>query len=96
MHDSRSRVLLILSWAWVVVVVAYLGWGAVTYSGLYRWLADFQLARTGRYYSGLTALVPGFVLAAPALWYIRLRTQIAQALQASCGQSVQVQIELDG
>jgi len=56
-------------------------WGMVTYAGLYRWLAELQIERSGEYYSELTAVVPGFILAAPALWYIRIQLQIRKALE---------------
>jgi hypothetical protein len=78
---DRGKALLVLSWLWVAVVAGYLAWGAINYAGLYAWLADLQVERSGSYRQELTAMIPGFVLAAPALWYIRLRSQIALALE---------------
>ena len=81
MEDNRGRLLVGLCWAWVALVVAYMVWGAINHAGLYGWLADLQLERSGSYRQDLTGLIPGFLLAAPALWYIRLRSQIALALE---------------
>ena len=81
MGDDRAKLLVGLCWAWVALVAAYMAWGAINHAGLYGWLADLQLERWGSYRQDLTAIVPGFVLAVPALWYIRLRSQIALALE---------------
>jgi hypothetical protein len=81
MADGRARLLVGLCWAWVALVAAYMAWGAINHAGLYGWLADLQLERNGSFRPDLTGLVPGFLLAAPALWYIRIRSQIALALE---------------
>ena len=81
MADDRAKLLVGLCWAWVALVAAYMVWGGINHAGLYGWLADLQLERSGSYRQDLTGLIPGFVLAAPALWYIRLRSQIALALE---------------
>lgn len=81
MDENRGRLLVGLCWAWVALVAAYMVWGAINHAGLYGWLADLQLEQNGSYRQDLTGLIPGFLLAAPALWYVRLRSQIALALE---------------
>jgi hypothetical protein len=64
-----------LSIAWLIFVPAATLWQVITYSGLYRWLCEWQLAQGGEYEGLLTALVPAVLLIAPALLYLRLRPQ---------------------
>ena len=45
MPGGWHRFFLALSWLWVAVVIGYLAWGAVNYSGLYRWLAGNDPSR---------------------------------------------------
>lgn len=52
---------------WCAAVAAYMGYGWYAYEGLYQIVAEWQLAAFDRYYSYPTALVPGVVLALPAL-----------------------------
>ena len=89
--ERTNKGLVLLAWLWVGLVAAYLAWGAATYSGLYRWLAELQLAQSGAYYQGWTAMVPGFVLATPALLYIKRHSQIAEASAERGPQAVGVQ-----
>jgi hypothetical protein len=80
---------LILSGLWVALVAGYWGWAAITYSGLYRWLADWQVAQWGGYYERGTAILPALLMAAPALTYLRRRSEIAQAeAEAELGPAV--------
>lgn len=89
MEGSGARTGLALSWLWIAAVVVYMVWGAVAHAGLYRWLVDLQIARTGAYYEEATAAVPILLLAAPALAYIRRYTQKREALldQGSAAQA---------
>ena len=83
MPGGRHRIFLALSWLWVAVVIGYVAWGAVNDSGLYRWLAEWQIAQWGGYYRKWTAVLPGVLLASPALAYIGYRTRLRQAAEAS-------------
>jgi hypothetical protein len=83
MPDGRHRFFLTLSWLWVAVVIGYVAWGAVEYEGLYRWLAEWQIAQWGGYYRKWTAVLPGVILAAPALSYIGYRARLRQAAEAN-------------
>lgn len=64
---------LALSWAWIAIVAGYSLWSALAFAGLFRWAAEAQIARTGGYSEKWTAILPGLILAAPALWYIGRR-----------------------
>jgi hypothetical protein len=77
--QSWNRTLLVLSWLWLAIVTAYSIWGAVTYSGLYRLVAELQIDQWGGYSEKWTAILPGMLLAAPAFWYLRRRAAIAAA-----------------
>ncbi len=70
---GRSKALTALSGGWIVVVAAYLGWGAIQERGLYRWLVEQQLDRFGAYYPGWTFILPALLLALPALLHLRRR-----------------------
>src|SRR4028118_1595330 len=61
---NRGRLLVGLCWAWVALVAAYMVWGWINHAGLYGWLADLQLERSGSFRPDLTGLIPGFLLAA--------------------------------
>ena len=70
MKTRSSNLTITLCWLWVAAVSLYFAWAAYSYSGLYKWLADMQIARWGSYYPEWTAIVPAFLLAAPALSHI--------------------------
>ncbi len=81
MDRTRRRGLLALSWLWIGGVVAYMIWGAFAQAGLYRWLVDLQVARTGGYYDKASVALPILLLSLPALLLIRRHTQAAEAVQ---------------
>ncbi|MEA3014151.1 MAG: hypothetical protein QOD42_2696 [Sphingomonadales bacterium] len=83
MDEGRSKALLALSWLWIAMVAAYMAWGAIYEAGLMRWLSVWQLEHWGVYYPERTAFVAGFLLAAPAFWFIRRRATIARAREGS-------------
>ncbi len=58
----------LIAWSWCIVVVAYIGYGWYAYAGLYRVLAEWQIATFGAYRVFLTALLPAIALALPGLW----------------------------
>lgn len=76
----RFGLLDILLWLWVVIVAGYLAWGAYSYTGLYKFLAQWQIEHWGSYQIAWTAFVPGFVLAGPALAWIGARERLRAAL----------------
>ena len=80
---SGRSVRLILSGLWVALVAGYWVWAAIDYSGLYRWLAEWQIARFGGYYPRATATLPALLMAGPALAYLRRRSETAQAEAAA-------------
>ncbi|RJF89499.1 hypothetical protein D3874_23085 [Oleomonas cavernae] len=69
-------------WLWVLVVAAYFAWGVYSYSGLYKMLAQWQIREWGSYQVGWTALVPGFLLAGPALSVLGRRARVREAAEA--------------
>jgi hypothetical protein len=75
--------LLALSWLWIAAVAGYMAWGVIYEAGLSRWLSAWQLDQWGAYYPEQTAFVAGFLLAAPAFWYIRRRAAIVRAREGS-------------
>jgi hypothetical protein len=83
MNDGRQKLLTILSWLWVAVVIAYMAWGTFTYSGLYRWLADWQVEQWGGYYQKWTAALPGILLCLPALAWLGRRSRMKRAREAA-------------
>lgn len=82
MNRGRHIFLLALSWLWIAVVIGYLAWGVVNYSGLYRWLAEWQVEQWGGYYRKWTAVLPGLLLCLPALLYIGWRGRLRQQAEA--------------
>lgn len=80
-ESTHKGLLLILSGLWIALVSGYMIWGVAYDAGLYRWLADLQVARTGGYYPKWTAILPALLLASPALWYLRRQADIARASQ---------------
>jgi hypothetical protein len=83
MDEGRSKALLALSWLWIAVVAGYMAWGAIYEAGLMRWLSVWQLEHWGVYYPERTAFVAGFLLAAPAFWFIRRRATIVRTREGS-------------
>jgi hypothetical protein len=83
--QSWNRTLLVLSWLWLAIVTAYSIWGAVTYSGLYRLVAELQIDQWGGYSDKWTAILPGMLLASPAFWYLRRQAAIAAAAAPAPG-----------
>jgi hypothetical protein len=59
-----------LSWVWVVVLTLYLVWGGIAQAGLYYWVGTLEVDRFGTYEPKLTGIVPGLLLALPALWIL--------------------------
>ena len=47
MNDGRHKLLIALSVLWIAVVGVYMIWGVFNYAGLYRWLAEWQIAQWG-------------------------------------------------
>jgi hypothetical protein len=81
--SKSGSVWLVLSGLWVALVAGYWGWAAINYSGLYRWLAEWQIGHIGGYYERATAILPALLMAGPALTYLRRRAQVAQAEAAA-------------
>lgn len=90
MTERNARTLLVLSWFWLVLVTAYSVWTLINYAGLFRWLAELQLDRFGGYSEKWTAILPGMLLAAPALWFIRRRGALSTAAQAQPAQATRI------
>lgn len=82
MSKGRHSFFLALSWLWLAVVIGYMIWGAIAYSGLYRWLAELQLAQWGGHYRKWTAALPALILGLPALAYLGWRTKQRRAAEA--------------
>lgn len=80
-EGTHRGLTLILSGLWIALVSGYILWGVVYDAGLYRWLAEQQIARFGAYYPKWTAILPALLLCAPALWYLRRQADIAEASQ---------------
>lgn len=74
---------LVLCWVWIALCGAYLAHGYATYSGLYRWLAELQIAFLGRYVIALTGLVPFLLLIAPTLPILRRDYLAGQGTRAT-------------
>lgn len=82
MSEGTHRGLLIgLSALWIALVSGYMAWGAINHEGLYRWLADLQVAHTGGYYPRWTGIIPALLLCAPAFWFLRRVADRAQAAE---------------
>jgi len=81
--DERTNrgLLMTLSGVWIAMVAGYMIWCVVNEAGLYRWLADLEVAQFGGYYPKWTAILPALLLSSPALWYLRRQAEIAQASQ---------------
>jgi hypothetical protein len=70
MNAGTQRLLVILSWLWLLAVGAYLAWSLFAFEGLYRWLAEWQMEHWGQYYRKWTAVLPFLILGLPALAYL--------------------------
>jgi hypothetical protein len=57
---------------WMVGGFAYLVYGLITYRGVVKWVAEWELAHLGGYDSRLTFILGVLVLIAPALLLVRL------------------------
>lgn len=81
--DERTNrgLLMTLSGVWIALVAGYMIWCLINDAGLYRWLADLEVAQFGGYYPKWTAILPALLLCSPALWYLRRQAEIAQATQ---------------
>jgi hypothetical protein len=83
MSKGWQRVFVVLSYLWIAVVISYLVWGVITYSGLYRWLAEWQIAQWGGFYRKWTAAIPGITLCLPAIAYLGLHHRRRKATEAN-------------
>jgi hypothetical protein len=83
MGEGRHRIFIALSLLWIAAVGGYMIWGALNYSGLYRWLAEWQLDQWGGYYRKWTAALPVLLLGLPAILYLGGRSRRRQAAEAS-------------
>jgi hypothetical protein len=68
-----------LALAWLALVAGWAWWEYSHFSGLYRWLADWQIEKWGSYEQVWTALVPAFILTIPAFRVLRERERLNQA-----------------
>ena len=82
MNDGRHKVLIALSLIWIAVAGGYMIWGVFNYAGLYRWLAEWQVAQWGGFYRKWTAALPALILMLPALAYLGHRSRTRQAAEA--------------
>jgi len=80
-EGTHKGLLIALSVLWIALVSGYMAWGAINHAGLYRWLADLQVAQTGGYYPRWTGIIPALLLCAPALWFLRRLADQAAAAQ---------------
>jgi hypothetical protein len=83
MNAGTQRLLLILSWLWLLAVGAYMTWSLLAFEGLYRWLVEWQMDHWGQYYRKWTAVLPVLILALPALAFIGRRSRARHAQAAS-------------
>ena len=58
------------AWAWLGLVVAYIGWGSATGGGLYGWLMRWQLEGGDAYSGTLTFVLPILLLGLPSIWLL--------------------------
>ena len=82
MNDGRHKLLIALSVLWIAVVGVYMVWGVFNYAGLYRWLAEWQIAQWGGFYRKWTAALPALLLSLPAIAYLGHRSRLRQAADA--------------
>lgn len=62
-----------------------LGWQAIQFSGLFRWLAEWQIEHWGQYRTNLTLLIVGFTLSGPALHWLGVNERSRQKQEALLG-----------
>lgn len=82
MSAGTHRLLLILSWLWLLAVGAYLTWSLINLEGVYRWLAEWQMEHWGRHYRKATLALPFLILGLPAFFYLGRRARARKALAA--------------
>jgi hypothetical protein len=68
-----------LALIWLALVAGWAWWEYSHFSGLYRWLAEWQIGKWGSYEQVWTALIPAFILAIPAFRVLRERELLNQA-----------------
>src|SRR5207237_8141314 len=83
MNAGTQRLLLILSWLWLLAVGGYMIWSTLAYEGIYRWLAEWQMEQWGQYYRKATAVFPFFILGVPALAYLGRLSRARHRLSAN-------------
>src|SRR5438105_11942594 len=76
---GAHRLLLVLSWLWLLAVIGYMAWSTFAFEGLYRWLAEWEMAQWGQYYRKWTAMLPILILGMPAFAYLGWRSRLRQA-----------------
>jgi hypothetical protein len=72
---DRRALMVTLSWLWLVLLILYLVWGGIVQAGLYYWVGTLEVDRFGTYDPKLTGIVPGLLLALPALWVLGAETR---------------------
>ncbi|MBV9881486.1 MAG: hypothetical protein JO276_00585 [Sphingomonadaceae bacterium] len=73
---------------WLLFLLVYLVWGGIAQAGLYYWVGTLEVDRFGSYDPMMTGLVPGLLLALPALWFLAREARRArQAPPADPGQA---------
>lgn len=88
MEYRSNKALVAFCWVWAALVTAYIGWSWLTFSGLYRWLAEFQIEKWGSYYTAMTGFVPWFILAGPAFSYAGKEARMRRALSPNAPEQV--------
>lgn len=68
-----------LALGWMALVIGWAWWEYSHYSGLYRWLAEWQIEKWGGYEKMWTAAIPAFILMIPAFRVLRERELLNQA-----------------
>lgn len=67
----NRTVLKAVSWVYIALAAALTLYFWSTYTGYYRWFAEWQLREFGSYDLRLTAVLPGLLVASPALVVLR-------------------------
>ncbi|WP_411340476.1 hypothetical protein V6U71_00410 [Sphingopyxis sp. J-6] len=76
---QRSSLRFWFALAWMALVIGWAWWEYSHYSGLYRWLAEWQIAKWGGYEQVWTAAIPACILMIPAFRVLRERELLNQA-----------------
>ena len=63
----RPRWLTTIAWVWGALALVFLIWEGLIYSGLVRWVAEWEFANLGAYYPGATLLVLVLLIASPLM-----------------------------